>query len=172
MIEMKVAGIALDAVSRSPVILLRDTSDRRQLPIYISREQAGSIITALENQPAPRPLTHDLFVNLLEDWGFTLERVVIHALRDNTFYALLTLVQGETRRELDARPSDAIAIALRLDAPIWVMEEVIMEASMPVDRDADEAEKEAFHDFLSNLSPADFIGRGGRSSASNDPLEG
>ena len=98
--------------------------------------------------------------------------MVIHSLRDNTFYALLTLVQGDTRQELDARPSDAIAIALRLDAPIWVMEEVIAEASMPVDRDADEAEKEAFHSFLSNLSPADFIQRGGHASPSNEPLEG
>lgn len=172
MIEMKVAGIALDAASHSPLILLRDTTDRRQLPIYISREQASSIITVLENQPPPRPLTHDLFVNLLEAWDMTLERVVIHSLRDNTFYALLTLVQGDTRQELDARPSDAIAIALRLDAPIWVMEEVIAEASMPVDRDADEAEKEAFHSFLSNLSPTDFIQRGGHPSASNESLEG
>ncbi len=172
MIEMKVAGIALDAASHSPLILLRDTTDRRQLPIYISREQASSIISVLENQPSPRPLTHDLFVNLLETWDMTLERVVIHSLRDNTFYALLTLVQGDTRQELDARPSDAIAIALRLDAPIWVMEEVIAEASMPVDRDADEAEKEAFHSFLSNLSPADFIQRGGHPSASNESLEG
>lgn len=172
MIEMKVAGIALDAASHSPLILLRDTTDRRQLPIYISREQASSIITVLENQPPPRPLTHDLFVNLLEAWDMTLERVVIHSLRDNTFYALLSLAQGETRQELDARPSDAIAIALRLDAPIWVMEEVIAEASMPVDRDADEAEKEAFHSFLSNLSPADFIQRGGHPSPSNEPLEG
>ncbi|MBU6229970.1 MAG: bifunctional nuclease family protein [Cyanobacteria bacterium REEB459] len=172
MIEMKVAGIALDAASHSPLILLRDTTDRRQLPIYISREQASSIITVLENQPPPRPLTHDLFVNLLEAWDMTLERVVIHSLRDNTFYALLSLAQGETRQELDARPSDAIAIALRLDAPIWVMEEVIAEASMPVDRDADQAEKEAFHSFLSNLSPADFIQRGGHPSPSNEPLEG
>ncbi|MFZ4640460.1 MAG: bifunctional nuclease family protein [Nodosilinea sp.] len=172
MIEMKVAGIALDAASHSPLILLRDTTDRRQLPIYISREQASSIISVLENQPSPRPLTHDLFVNLLEAWDMTLERVVIHSLRDNTFYALLTLVQGDTRQELDVRPSDAIAIALRLDAPIWVMEEVIAEASMPVDRDADEAEKEAFHSFLSNLSPADFIQRGGHPSPSNESLEG
>ena len=171
MIEMKVAGIALDAVSRSPVILLRDTTERRQLPIYISREQAGSIIGALEDQVSPRPLTHDLFVNLIEDWDMTLERVVIHALRDNTFYALLTLAKGEIRRELDSRPSDAIAIALRLDAPIWVMEEVVAEASMPVDRDADEAEKQAFQAFLANLSPSDFTQRGGRPSTSNDTFD-
>jgi bifunctional DNase/RNase len=147
MIEMKVAGIALDAISRNPVVLLRDTTERRALPIYIGQDQAKSIISALENQPAPRPLTHDLFINLLDDWDMSLERVVIHALRDNTFFALLTLSDGEKRKELDARPSDAIAIALRTDASIWVMEEVIADASIPVDRDADEAESRLFRSF-------------------------
>ncbi|MBD0335028.1 MAG: bifunctional nuclease family protein [Cyanobacteria bacterium Co-bin13] len=160
MIEMKVAGIALDAVSRSPVVLLRDTADRRALPIYIGPDQAKSIISALENQTSPRPLTHDLFVNMMDEWDMALERIVIHSLRDNTFYALLTLAQGENKKEIDARPSDAIAIALRVDAPIWVMEEVIADASIPVDRDADEAEKRAFHDFLSSINPSDFAQRG------------
>jgi bifunctional DNase/RNase len=169
MIEMKVAGIALDAISRNPVVLLRDTAERRALPIYIGQDQAKSIINALENQQAPRPLTHDLFVNMLDDWEMSLERIVIHALRDNTFFALLTLTNGETRKELDARPSDAIAIALRTDAPIWVMEEVIADASIPVDRDADEAETKAFREFVDKLSPADFTQRGG--SISNDPYE-
>ncbi|PSN11151.1 hypothetical protein C7271_25005 [filamentous cyanobacterium CCP5] len=166
MIEMKVAGIALDAVSRSPVVLLRDTADRRALPIYIGQEQAKSIIGALENQTSPRPLTHDLLVSFLDEWSMALERVVIHALKDNTFYALLTLVQGENKREIDARPSDAIAIALRVDAPIWVMEEVVADASIPVDRDADEAETEAFREFVNNLSPGDFSQRG-RSTSSD-----
>ncbi|MEM6836094.1 MAG: bifunctional nuclease family protein [Cyanobacteria bacterium P01_C01_bin.120] len=168
MIEMKVAGIALDAISRNPVVLLRDTEDRRALPIYIGQDQAKSIISALENQQAPRPLTHDLFVNLIDDWDMTLERIVIHALRDNTFFALLTLSTGDLRKELDARPSDAIAIALRMDAPIWVMEEVVADASIPVDRAADEAEKQAFREFISNLSPSDFTQQGG---ISNDTFE-
>jgi hypothetical protein len=160
MIEMKVAGIALDAISRNPVVLLRDTADRRALPIYIGPDQAKSIISALEKQDAPRPLTHDLFVNLLGDWEMSLERIVIHALKDNTFFAVLTVVQGEKRKELDARPSDAIAIALRTNASIWVMEEVVADASIPVDRDADEEETRAFRDFVSKLSPGDFSQRG------------
>ncbi|NJN21953.1 MAG: bifunctional nuclease family protein [Leptolyngbya sp. RL_3_1] len=160
MIEMKVAGIALDAISRNPVVLLRDTADRRALPIYIGPDQAKSIISALENQDPPRPLTHDLFVNLLEGWEMSLERIVIHALKDNTFFALLTVVQGDKRKELDARPSDAIAIALRTNASIWVMEEVVADASIPVDRDADAEETRAFRDFISKLSPADFSQRG------------
>ena len=160
MIEMKVAGIALDAVSRNPVILLRDASERRALPIFISNEQARAIIVALENEESVRPMTHDLFANLLDDWELELERVVIHSLKDNTFYAVMTLKQGEVTKELDSRPSDAISIALRMGAPIWVMEEVVADASIPVDREADEAEKEAFRDFVSNLSPSDFAQQG------------
>ncbi|MEM9818633.1 MAG: bifunctional nuclease family protein [Cyanobacteria bacterium P01_D01_bin.6] len=166
MIEMKVAGIALDAVSRSPIVLLRDASERRALPIYIAADQAKSIINALENQAPPRPLTHDLLVNMLDEWDMVLERVVIHSLKDNTFYAVLTVAKGETKKEIDARPSDAIAIALRTDASIWVMEGVIADASIPVDRDADEAEKQAFRDFISELNPSDFAQRG--KSISND----
>ncbi|MBD1869380.1 bifunctional nuclease family protein [Oculatella sp. FACHB-28] len=164
MIEMKVAGIALDAATRSPIVLLRDASDRRQLPIYIGQDQARAIINALENQAPPRPLTHDLIVNLLEEWDMALERVVIHSLQDNTFYAILTVRQGENKKEIDARPSDAIAVALRTKSPIWVMEEVVADASIPVDRDADEAERLAFRDFLSNLRPEDFTQRGRYSS--------
>jgi bifunctional DNase/RNase len=160
MIEMKVAGIALDAVSRNPVILLRDASERRALPIFISNEQARAIIVALENEESVRPMTHDLFASLLDDWELTLERIVIHSLKDNTFYATMTLKQGEVTKELDSRPSDAISIALRMGAPIWVMEEVVADASIPVDREADEAEKEAFRDFVSNLSPSDFAQQG------------
>jgi uncharacterized protein len=159
MIEMKVAGIALDATTRSPIVLLRDSTERRQLPIYIGQDQAKAIINALENQAPPRPLTHDLLVNLLEAWDMTLERVVIHSLQDNTFYAVLTVRQGESKKEIDARPSDAIAIALRTNSPIWVMEEVIADASIPVDPDADQAERQAFRDFLSNLRPEDFTHR-------------
>ncbi|MGB7443970.1 MAG: bifunctional nuclease family protein [Coleofasciculaceae cyanobacterium] len=156
MIEMKVAGIALDAVTRSPIVLLKDGSDRRALPIYIGQDQAKAIISALEKQKPPRPLTHDLFVNLLEGWNMVLERIIIHSLQDNTFYAILSVRQGEQTREIDARPSDAIAIALRTGSPIWVMEEVIADASIPVDRDADEEERIAFREFVSKLRPEDF----------------
>jgi uncharacterized protein len=164
MIEMKVAGIALDAQTRSPIVLLKDATERRALPIYIGQDQAKAIISALENQTPPRPLTHDLFVNLMEAWDMVLDRVVIHSLQDNTFYAVLIVNQGEAKREIDARPSDAISIALRTNSPIWVMEEVVADASIPVDRDADEAERKAFREFISNLRPEDLIQRGNFSS--------
>jgi hypothetical protein len=164
MIEMKVAGIALDAVTRSPIVLLKDGSDRRALPIYIGQDQARAIIGALENQKPTRPLTHDLIVNLFQSWDLVLDRIIIHSLQDNTFYALLCLEQGQIKKEIDCRPSDAIAIALRLNTPIWVMEEVIADASIPVDRDADEEERQAFRDFISNLRPEDLIKQAGLSS--------
>jgi hypothetical protein len=99
--------------------------------------------------------------NILEEWEMVLERVVIHSLQDNTFFAILTLRQGEVKKEIDARPSDAIALALRTNSPIWVMEEVIADASIPVDRDADEAERQAFRSFIENLRPEDFTQRRG-----------
>lgn len=160
MIEMKVAGIALDAMTRSPIVLLKDGSDRRALPIYIGQDQAKAIISALERQKPPRPLTHDLLVNMMAAAQMELERIIIHALQDNTFYAVLAVRQGQETKEIDCRPSDAIAIALRTDAPIWVLEEVVADASIPVDRDADEEERQAFRDFVANLRPEDFIERG------------
>lgn len=160
MIEMQVAGIAIDGGTRNPVILLRDSSQRRQLPIFISPEQSRTIRAVLEGERTTRPMTHDLIVSMMSAWEMSLQRVVIHALRDNTFYAVMTIGKGETKKEIDARPSDAISVALRMNAPIWVMEEVILDAAMPVDREADAAEKEAFHAFLSSISPADFAERG------------
>lgn len=166
MIEMKVAGIALDAATRIPIVLLRDATERRALPIWIGQSEARAILTALENQPSPRPLTHDLLVNFITEWGITLERIVIHSLQDNTFYAILTARQGEVKKEIDARPSDAIALALRTNCPIWVMEEVVADASIPVDRDADEAERQAFREFLDRIRPGDFSESQGSGEAS------
>ena len=163
MIEMRVAGIALDAITRSPIVLLKDSSDRRALPIYIGQEQARAIMGAMEHQKPPRPLTHDLMVNILEVWDMTLEKVIIHSLQRDTFYAALIVQQGDVKKEIDSRPSDAIAIALRTNSPIWVMEEVVADASIPVNRDADEAEQQAFREFVSNLRPEDLIKRFGNS---------
>ncbi|MGK7894751.1 MAG: bifunctional nuclease family protein [Xenococcus sp. (in: cyanobacteria)] len=157
MIEMRVAGIALDAVTRSPIVLLKDSSERRALPIFIGQDQARAIINVLEGQQTPRPLTHDLMVNIFDLWEMKVEKIIIHALKDNTFYAVLSLSQGEQKKEIDCRPSDAIAIALRTESPIWVLEEVIADASIPVDQDADEEERKAFRDFVSDLSPNELI---------------
>jgi len=159
MIEMKVAGIAIDAVSHNPIVLLRDGTERRALPIWIGEAEARAIVMALDPKSPARPMTHDLFISMLETWGMKVERVVIHSLKNSTFFAVLTVKNGEIKKEIDARPSDAIAIALRAHCPIWVMEEVILEASIPVDQDADEADRRAFREFLQNLNPDDFAQR-------------
>ncbi len=168
MIEMRIAGIALDAVTRSPIVLLKDGSERRALPIYIGQDQARAIMAALENQKPPRPLTHDLMVNMLTVLDVVVDRIIIHSLQDNTFYAVLCVTQGELKKEIDCRPSDAIAIAIRLGTRIWVMEEVIAEASIPVDRDADEEERQAFRNFVANLRPGDLIQRASFSEESQE----
>jgi len=158
---MNVAGIALDAITRSPIILLKDGSDRRALPIYVGQEQARAIINVLEGQIPPRPLTHDLMVNMMEAWQMKLDKIIIHSLQDNTFYAVLTMSLNGKKKEIDCRPSDAIALALRTNSSIWVVEEVVADASIPVDRDADEEERRAFRNFVSNISPTELIKRAG-----------
>ena len=161
MIEMKVAGIVLNAASRSPMILLKDSSERRALPIFIGQDQAESIIKALEGHRPSRPLTHDLIANIFDDCDIKLERIIIHALTDDVFYAVLCIDLNGIKKEIDCRPSDAVAIAIRMDSPVWVLEEVVADASIPVDRDADNAEREAFRKFVSELSPDRLIQKSG-----------
>ena len=161
MIEMNVAGIVINAASRSPMILLKDSSERRALPIFIGQDQAEAIIQALEGHRPSRPLTHDLVANIFDDCNIKLEKVIIHSLSDDIFYAVLCVKAHGIKKEIDCRPSDAVAIALRTNAPIWVLEEVVADASIPVDRDADDAEREAFRAFVSSLSPEQLIKKGG-----------
>jgi bifunctional DNase/RNase len=159
MLEMRVAGIALDAASRSPIVLLRDPASRRQVPIWIDQAQAQNILAGLGNEKPPRPLSHDLMVTLLEAGDLQLERVIIHAIEESTFRAVLKLSRGEGRPgvELDARPSDAIALALRTGSSIWMLEEVVADASMPVDAEADAEEAADFRRFLDSVSPAELV---------------
>ncbi|MGB1196451.1 MAG: bifunctional nuclease family protein [Synechococcus sp.] len=174
---MSVAGIALDASSRSPIVLLRDPSRRRQVPIWIDQAQAHNIMAGLNGTPQPRPLSHDLMAALLEAGGLQLERVIIHAIEDSTFRAVLRLkheqddaqpgAQGaidteaeseaECLAEIDARPSDAIALAIRTGSSIWMLEEVVAEASIAVDAEADAEDQDEFRRFLDQVSPAALV---------------
>ena len=158
MVEMQVAGIALDAASRSPIVLLRDPSGRRQVPIWIDQAQAQNILAGINRERAPRPLTHDLMTQILQLADLRLERVIVHAIEDNTFRAVLKLINasGEST-DLDARPSDAIALALRTGSGIWMLEEVVADASIPVDAEADAEDQEDFRRFLDRTSPAELI---------------
>ena len=160
---MSVAGIALDAASRSPIVLLRDPSGRRQVPIWIDQAQAQNIMAGLTGQTPPRPLSHDLMVSLLELGGLSLERVVINTIEESTFRAVMKLsnAAGESS-ELDARPSDAIALALRTGSGIWMLEEVVADASIAVDAEADAEDQADFRRFLDGTSPAELIRNLGR----------
>jgi len=159
MVEMSVAGIALDAASRSPIVLLRDPSGRRQVPIWIDQAQAQNILAGLSGQEPARPLSHDLMASLLEAGHLVLERVIVHAIEESTFRAVLKLSGPEEgqQQELDARPSDAIALALRTGSGIWMLEEVVADASIPVDAEADAEDREDFRRFLDSTSPADLV---------------
>jgi bifunctional DNase/RNase len=159
MVEMRVAGIALDAASRSPIVLLRDPGSRRQVPIWIDQAQAQNILAGLGDDKPPRPLSHDLMVALLEAGDLQLERVIIHAIEESTFRAVLKLSRGEGKPglELDARPSDAIALAVRTGSSIWMLEEVVADASMPVDAEADAEDAADFRRFLDSVSPAELV---------------
>jgi bifunctional DNase/RNase len=139
-------------------VLLRDPSGRRQVPIWIDQAQAQNILTGLNGEVPPRPLSHDLMVQLLEVGELSLERVVIHAIEESTFRAVLKINHSDGRSsEVDARPSDAIALALRCDASIWMLEEVVADASIPVNAEADAEDQEDFRRFLDRTSPAELI---------------
>ena len=158
MVEMRVAGIALDAASRSPIVLLRDPSGRRQVPIWIDQAQAQNIMAGLKDQAPARPLSHDLMAKLLEAGGLELQRVIIHTIEDSTFRAVLKLSGPDGRsHDVDARPSDAIALALRTGSGIWMLEEVVADASIPVDAEADAEDAADFRRFLDGISPAELV---------------
>ena len=184
MVEMSVAGIALDAASRTPIVLLRDPSGRRQVPIWIDQAQAHNIMAGLQGTESPRPLSHDLMAALLEAGGLELRRVIVHAIEDSTFHAVLKLQEITEEREtngdepgseadqelieVDARPSDAIALAVRTGSSIWMLEEVVAEASIPVDAEADAEDQSAFSRFVDDLSPAALV-RHLRHRGTDDP---
>lgn len=153
---MEVVGVRVEMPTNQPIVLLKETSGDRYLPIWIGMTEATAIALAQAEEPPPRPLTHDLFRDVLDALGVRLRTVNIVALRDGIFFADLVFSNGV---EVSARPSDSIALALRTGATIYVSEEVIQEAgvTMPDDQE-DEVEK--FRQFLDKITPEDF-GRAG-----------
>ena len=158
-VEMKVRGLALDPVSNMPIIILRDDEEKRSLPIWVGIFEANAIALELEKIATPRPMTHDLIKSILETIDAQVVKVVVTDLRENTFFALLHLRLQGVEYTVDSRPSDAIALALRAAAPIYVEEEVFPKAGkMEV---AKEAEMKADHteqlrEWLQNIKPEDF----------------
>lgn len=161
--QVRIAGVALDA-SGQHVLLLKPIDqlpgDGMVLPIWIGQLEATSILVAVENAPVPRPLAHDLMRTMIEALGAELRRVEITRLEDGTFYAEITLGLGERAIVVDARPSDAVALASRTGACIWVAEAVLDEAGVPdVLTETDASERlDEFKKFLDDVEPEDFEG--------------
>ncbi len=164
-IEMVVGGLTIDPLTNSPVLILRDLKGERTLPIWIGVLEATSIATVLEKIDVGRPMTHDLLKTIVNDLGARILRVEICDLRDNTYYALLHLDQNGRCLQIDSRPSDAIAIALRSGAPIFVLEEVLEKSKKEPDIEGSSKEtagivttsdKEKLKEILEELNPEDF----------------
>ncbi len=156
MIEMKVMGIALDTRTGSPIVVLHDLENRKALPIWIGSAEASAIIRKIENLGVVRPMTHDLICSIIDKTGFTLDRIEINNVEKETYYATLYLVRDGEEIEIDARPSDAIAVAMRMDAPIYVTANVLMDGSVSTDAQKDEEEAQEFKDFIQSIKPSDF----------------
>lgn len=149
--ELVVHGVRIEMPSGIPMMLLKEVDGSRALPIWIGANEAASIASALEGEEPPRPLTHDLMVDVLESLGHSLQAVRITEVSSGTFYAVLD-IDGE---EISARPSDAVALAVRLGTPIYGDEELLDQVGVEVQVSGDE-EVEKFREFLDQISPEDF----------------
>ena len=156
--EMVIYGVSFDLVGKQPIVLLKTVDGNRFLPIWIGHPEAAAILMKLQGASTPRPMTHDLLSDLLEQLEAKCERVSVTELRDNTFYASITLSINGSEVEIDSRPSDAIALAVRCQAPIFAAEEVIEESSIEFEHEVEDQEEvvEKFKDFLEDVTPEDF----------------
>ena len=154
-IKMTVRGIALDPITNMPIVILKDPEERRALPIWVGIFEANAIALELEKVSTPRPMTHDLLKNILDGLGITVQQIIVNDLKENTFYATIDLNYNGSVVSIDARPSDAIAIALRTNAPIFVAENVVAQAkNIEVSEEKEETDK--WKEWLENLKPEDF----------------
>jgi bifunctional DNase/RNase len=156
MIEMSLAGVRIELPTNQPIVLLREAEGERFLPIWIGQAEAAAIALALQGVVTPRPMTHDLLKNILEEIAVQVENIVITELREGTFYAVINMQRNGTAYEISSRPSDAIALAVRLNCKIFASEEVLNEASILIPSGDDDEEVEKFREFLENVNPEDF----------------
>jgi bifunctional DNase/RNase len=155
LIEMAIKGLMVDPVTNMPIVLLRDEDNLRVLPIWVGPVEANAIALQVENAAPPRPMTHDLLRNLIQEFGATLERVIIWDLRESTFYAYLELKRGDEVLFVDARPSDAIALSLRTRAPVFV-ESRVLDVAKSVDVSTEQNDRERLQRWLESLDPDDL----------------
>ena len=155
MIEMNIKGLMVDPITNMPIIILRDTDGQKVLPIWVGVFEANAIALQIENIQTPRPMTHDLLRNIIQDLNATVDKIVVCDLKENTFYALIHLTTPHGPVAIDARPSDAIALALRTRAPIMVDEKVIDHAKT-VDLSNEKQDSDRLQQWLEQLDPDDM----------------
>jgi uncharacterized protein len=155
MIEMELTGVRVELPTNQPIVLLREREGERYLPIWIGAAEAAAIALSLQGVVTPRPMTHDLIKNMLEDLSVGVRRIVVTELRESTFFATIEMQRDGATFEVSSRPSDAIALAVRMSVPIFASEEVLEEAAILIPGEEDE-EVEKFREFLDNISPEDF----------------
>lgn len=156
MVQMKVKVVGLDQNTMVPVVIITDRDEKGFIPIVIGPAEAGAISEGMEGRKRPRPMTHDLLKNLIETLGAKVDRIVIHDLKEETYYAHIRLKTPNGEVDVDARPSDAIALALRTDAPIFVSEELAARA-LQVNQTQEDDDVLQFRKFLESVTPDDFL---------------
>jgi len=159
--EMQIYGVSFDLVGKQPIVLLKTAEGNKFLPIWIGHPEAAAILMKLQSATTPRPMTHDLVADMLDQLGAQVVRITVTELRENTFYAQITVQQDGSEVEIDSRPSDAIALAIRADAPIFAADEVIEESAIEFEGDdinQEDLEKEVskFKQFLDHVTPDEF----------------
>ena len=158
--KMSIYGMNMDLFSSSPIVILKVEDENRYLPIWIGQPEARSILMKLQNQEFVRPLTHDLALNLVNELGASMERITVTALKDQTFFATIRLALDGKTVEVDSRPSDAIALAIRSGAEIFASDEVIQEAGVEFEEAMEDSPEDEvvdkFKDWMNRVSPEDF----------------
>ena len=156
--EMTLYGVSFEPIGKQPIVLLKTADDEKFLPIWIGHPEAAAILMKLQGASPPRPMTHDLFTDIISELQGEIVRVAVTELRDNTFYARITIAKDGREVEIDSRPSDALALAVRSGAPIFAAEDVIAESAIEFEHEVEESEEviEKFKEFLDEVSPEDF----------------
>ena len=154
---MSIYGVSFDMVGKQPIVLLRTLDGTKFLPIWIGHPEAAAILMKLQGTPTPRPMTHDLVTEMLGELNASVSKVAVTELRENTFYAQITLQVNGSEIEIDSRPSDAIALAVRADAKIFVADEVIDDSAIEFNQEPEDSGEviDEFKKFLENVSPED-----------------
>jgi bifunctional DNase/RNase len=154
-VEMTIKGLMVDPVTNMPIIILRDQEGQRVLPIWVGVFEANAIALQIENIATPRPMTHDLLRNVIADLKAQVRKIVVSDLKENTFYALIYMTVNGDTVAVDARPSDAIALALRVHAPIFV-EDAVIDSAKKLDFTSEKADSERLQKWLESLDPEDL----------------